>query len=80
MLIKRICNDIKATWKVLAQHLMDVTITDLCEKLSVRSVNCKPKSNFYFDLLNIWYNFIATKPRNFSQFTSQPISIMTSLP
>ena len=73
MLIKRICNDIETTWKVLAQHLMDVTITDLCKKLSVRSLNCKPKSNFYFDLLNIWYNFIATKPQNFSELMSQPI-------
>ena len=52
MLIKRICTDIEATWKVLGQHLMDVTVTDLCKKLSVRSLNCKPKSNFYFDLLN----------------------------
>ena len=73
MLIKRICNDIEATWKVLAQHLMDVTITDLYKKLSVRSLNCKPKLNF-------WYNFIATKPQNFSELVSQPIFYNDLLP
>ena len=44
--LKIIWNDIGATWKVFAHHSMDVKITDLYKKLSVKSLNCKPKSDF----------------------------------
>ena len=73
MWIKRLSNNVNAKWKILAYHLMGIKSELLFKKLHFSSIQSCPKSNFYKDLLQIWFGFISIQPTNFDELLQEPL-------
>ena len=73
MWIKRLTNSINAKWKTLSYYMMDIKKELLFNKLYFSTVESYPKSNFYRDLLQVWFDFISVRPVSLKEMLQEPL-------
>ena len=71
MWVKRFCNSINANWKFLSEYLMGISREKLLCKTMFKTIEHKPKTNFYSNLLHIWFNFITADPKSYNELLSE---------
>ena len=64
MWIKRFCNSFEAKWKILALNLMGIEKSMLIRKQLLKDITKKAKTNFYADLLTVWFSIINANVRS----------------
>ena len=58
MWFKRFGDSIPAKWIVLAQEVMGIKKMNIFKQQSFENVEHHIKSQFYYNLLSIWFNFL----------------------
>ena len=73
MWIKRLTNSTNAKWKNLSFYLIGIDKEYLQRKINFVTIEDYPKTNFYRDLLQIWYNFISYPPASLKELLKEPL-------
>ena len=73
MWIKRFCNSVEAKWKKLALNLMGIEKSMLNRKQLLKDILKKAKTNFYADLLTVWFSVINANVRSVSDLLDENI-------
>ena len=73
MWIKRLSNNIDATWKILAKYLMGLDIKNILKKQIYSAIKSNIKTPFYQDMLKTWFRFLKTNVKNITQFVNEEL-------
>ena len=73
MWIKRLSNNIDATWKILAKNLMGLDIKNIFKKQMYSAIKSNIKTPFYQGMLKTWFRFLTTNIRNIKEFVNEEL-------
>ena len=73
MWIKRYCNEIKASWKIVASELMGLEKHALLRKQSFCNIKENVKTTFYHGLLYSWFHFLMQNLNSMEDLLDEPI-------
>ena len=71
MFIKRLCNTIKAKWKILTEFLMGYKVSEIFEKKRILTFHKYAKTTYYKSVLMSWFNIILTKPSSLDELLEE---------